>query len=209
MKNLIVLGITFAVGIMLAFNAHAAGDVTKGKAAYAVCQACHGADGMGNKVLNAPQIAGQSTWYVKRQLKHFKAGIRGANSKDKYGMQMRPMALTLPTDQAVDDMAAYVSSMPVKPVSATVKGDVEAGKKSYMLCQACHGAVGEGKKALNSPKLAGQHDWYLVRQIKNFKEGIRGTKSGDIYGAQMRPMAMILADDKSINDVAAYIATFK
>jgi hypothetical protein len=25
----------------------------------------------------------------------------------------------------------------------------------------------------------------------------------------MRPMAMILADDKSINDVAAYIATFK
>jgi cytochrome c553 len=48
-----------------------------------------------------------------------------------------------------------------------------------------------------------------VRQIKNFKAGIRGTKSGDTYGAQMRPMAMILADDKSINDVAAYIATFK
>ena len=209
MKSLIVLGIILSVGIILGFNAHAAGDVTKGKAAYAVCQACHGADGMGNKALNSPQIAGQSHWYLKRQLKNFKAGIRGANSKDKYGMQMRPMALTLPNDQAVDDMAAYVSSMPVKPVPTTVQGDVEAGKKSYMLCQACHGTVGEGNKALNSPKLAGQHDWYLVRQIKNFKEGIRGTKSRDIYGAQMRPMAMILADDKSINDVAAYIATFK
>ena len=209
MKNLIVLGIIIAVGIILVFNANAAGDATKGKAVYAVCQACHGADGIGNKALNSPQIAGQSHWYLKRQLKNFKAGIRGANSKDKYGMQMRPMALTLPTDQAVEDMASYVSSLPVKPVSATVKGDVEAGKKSYMLCQACHGAVGEGNKALNSPGLAGQHDWYLVRQIKNFKAGIRGTKSGDIYGAQMRPMAMILADDKSINDVAAYIATFK
>ena len=209
MKNLIVLGIILIVGIILVYSVHAASDITKGRAAYPICQACHGADGMGNKLLNAPQIAGQSTWYLKRQLNHFKAGIRGANSKDKYGMQMRPMALTLPTDQAVDDMAAYVSRMPVKNTSATVKGDVEAGKKSYMLCQACHGTNGEGNKALNSPRLAGQHDWYLVRQIKNFKAGIRGTKSDDIYGAQMRPMAMILADDKAINDVATYIATFK
>ena len=209
MKNLIALGIISAVGIILVFNTHAAGDITRGKAAYAVCQSCHGADGMGNRALNAPQIAGQSTWYVKRQLKYFKSGIRGANSKDKYGMQMRPMALTLRSDQNVDDMAAHVSNMPMKPVSVTVKGDVEAGKKSYMICQACHGALGEGNKALNSPRLAGQHDWYLVRQIKNFKAGIRGTKSGDIYGAQMRPMAMILADDKSINDIAAYIATFR
>jgi len=164
---------------------------------------------MGNKDLNSPKIAGLSSWYLERQLKNFKAGIRGADPKDKYGMQMRPMALTLPDDQAIADMAAYVASMAEKKVAPSVGGDANAGKAAYMLCQACHGPTGGGNKALNSPKLAGQQDWYLVRQIKNFKAGIRGVKPGDAYGAQMRPMAMTLANDKAINNVAAYIATLK
>ncbi|HIB16260.1 MAG TPA: c-type cytochrome, partial [Candidatus Lambdaproteobacteria bacterium] len=188
----------------------AAGDATKGKAAYAVCAACHGANGMGNKALNAPKIAGQEPWYLERQLKNFKAGVRGAHPKDPYGMQMRPMALTLANDQAVSDMAAFLSSMPVsKSSESTVKGDATAGKASYMICQTCHGPKGGGNKALNSPKLTGLQDWYIVRQLKNFKAGIRGTKSGDLFGMQMRPMAMTLANDEAINNVAAYIATFK
>ena len=210
MKRLFVVGITLALGIMTAENASAAGDATKGKAAYAVCAACHGANGMGNKALNAPKIAGQEPWYLERQLNNFKGGIRGADPKDTYGMQMRPMALTLANDQAVSDMAAFLSSMPVsKSSESTVKGDATAGKASYMICQTCHGPKGGGNKALNSPKLTGLQDWYIVRQLKNFKAGIRGTKSGDLFGMQMRPMAMTLANDEAINNVAAYIATFK
>ncbi len=210
MKRLFVVGITLALGIMTAENASAAGDATKGKAAYAVCAACHGANGMGNKALNAPKIAGQEPWYLERQLKNFKGGIRGAHPKDPYGMQMRPMALILANDQAVSDMAAFLSSMPVsKSSESTVKGDATAGKASYMICQTCHGPKGGGNKALNSPKLTGLQDWYIVRQLKNFKAGIRGTKSGDLFGMQMRPMAMTLANDEAINNVAAYIATFK
>ena len=210
MKRLFVVGITLALGIMTAENANAAGDPAKGKAAYAVCAACHGANGMGNKALNAPRIAGQEPWYLERQLKNFKGGIRGADPKDTYGMQMRPMALTLANDQAVSDMAAFLSSMPVsKSSESTVKGDATAGKASYMICQTCHGPKGGGNRALNSPKLTGLQDWYIVRQLKNFKAGIRGTKSGDLFGMQMRPMAMTLANDEAINNVAAYIATFK
>ena len=210
MKRLFVVGITLALGIMAAENVSAAGDATKGKAAYAVCAACHGANGMGNKALNAPRIAGQEPWYLERQLNNFKGGLRGANAKDPYGMQMRPMALTLANDQAVSDMAAYVSSMPAsKPSESTVKGDATAGKASYMICQTCHGPKGGGNKALNSPRLTGLQDWYIVRQLKNFKAGIRGTKSGDLFGMQMRPMAMTLANDAAINNVAAYIATLK
>jgi len=210
MKRLFVVGITLALGIMTAENASAAGDPAKGKASFAVCQACHGANGMGNKALNAPGIAGQEPWYLERQLKNFKGGIRGADPKDTYGMQMRPMALTLANDQAVSDMAAFLSSMPVsKSSESTVKGDATAGKASYMICQTCHGPKGGGNKALNSPKLTGLQDWYIVRQLKNFKAGIRGTKSGDLFGMQMRPMAMTLANDEAINNVAAYIATFK
>ena len=210
MRIIFAVGLTLILGIGLALNAYAAGDATKGKAAYAVCAACHGANGMGNKALNAPQIAGQEPWYLERQLNNFKGGIRGANPKDTYGMQMRPMALTLANDQAVSDMAAFLSSMPVsKSSESSVKGDVAAGKTAYMICQSCHGPKGGGNRALNSPNLTGLQDWYIVRQLKNFKAGIRGSKSGDLFGMQMRPMAMTLANDAAINNVTAYIATLK
>ena len=157
MNKVFAVAITLTFGFVLTVNAYAAGDTTKGKARYAVCMACHGADGMGNKVLNAPKIAGQESWYLERQLKNFKAGIRGADPKDKYGMQMRPMALTLANDQAVADIAAYVSRLTEqKPVAKTVKGNIAAGKTAYMICQACHGPTGGGNQALNSPKLTGQ-----------------------------------------------------
>ena len=204
MKIIFAVGLTLILGIGLALNAYAAGDATKGKAAYAVCAACHGANGRGNKALNAPKIAGQEPWYLERQLNNFKAGVRGAHPKDPYGMQMRPMALTLANNQAVLDMAAFLSSMPVSISSeSTVKVDATAGKASYMICQTCHGPKGGGNRALNSPKLTGLQDWYIVRQLKNFKAGIRGTKSGDLFGMQMRPMAMTLANDEAINNFAA------
>ena len=106
MKIIFAVGLTLILGIGLALNAYAAGDATKGKAAYAGCAACHGANGMGNKVLNAPKLAGQEPWYLERQLNNFKGGIRGANAKDPYGMQMRPMAMTLANDQAIYKIAA-------------------------------------------------------------------------------------------------------
>ena len=86
MKNLIFFGLTIFLFTAPAMQAPAAGDAAKGKARYAVCQACHGVDGMGNKALNSLKIAGQEPWYLERQLKNFKAGIRGADPKDKYGM---------------------------------------------------------------------------------------------------------------------------
>ena len=210
MRKINFFGLTIFILIVSAMHVCAAGDVAKGKARYAVCQACHGANGMGNKELNSPKIAGQEPWYLERQLKNFKAGIRGTHPKDRFGMQMRAMALTLSNDQSIRNMAAYVSSMPVRSnVVPTIKGNVEAGKTLYVLCQSCHGSAGEGNKTLNSPRLAGLQDWYVARQLKNFKSGIRGTKSGDMFGMQMRPMAMSLANDEAINNVAAYIATLK
>lgn len=100
------------VGLSLsATTSFAAGDAAKGKAYYTTCVACHGDKGQGNKALNSPKIAGQEDWYVVRQLKNFKAGIRGAHPKDTYGAQMRPMAMTLPDDQAIADVAAYIATL--------------------------------------------------------------------------------------------------
>ncbi len=209
MKKLFVVGILFFIAMSFSLTASAAGDAAKGKASFAVCVACHGADGMGIKALNSPRIAGQEIWYLDRQLKNFKKGLRGSHQKDVYGMQMRPMALTLPDDQAIADISTYISSLQGKAVATTIAGDAKKGKQIFMVCQACHGPKGNGNKALNAPKLSGLQDWYVARQLKNFKAGIRGTKQGDVFGMQMRPMAMTLADDKAINDVTAYISTFK
>ncbi|MDP6206450.1 MAG: c-type cytochrome, partial [SAR324 cluster bacterium] len=57
------------IGMCFAQFTWAAGNPEKGKALYAVCVACHGTDGAGNKALNSPRIAGQEIWYLERQLK--------------------------------------------------------------------------------------------------------------------------------------------
>jgi cytochrome c553 len=180
-----------------------------GQNLYGVCASCHGADGAGNKALNAPRISGQKAWYIARQLNYFKSGIRGSHEKDIYGQLMRPMSMTLSNDQMVADVSAYVSTLKSPASLPTIKGDATAGKASYAICASCHGANGEGNKALNAPAVAGQNDWYIVRQLYNFKNGIRGADPKDSYGQQMRPMAMTLPDDKAINNIAAYISTLK
>lgn len=184
-----------------------AGDAAAGKASYSVCQACHGVQGEGNAALNAPALAGQAEWYTTRQLSNYREGIRGTNPKDSFGAQMRPMAMTLADDKAVANVAAYTASLRAPKNSVTAGGNPDKGKGTYGTCAACHGAKGEGNKALNAPGLATLQDWYLIRQLQNYKTGIRGTHAKDAFGAQMRPMAMILADDQAIKDVSAYIAS--
>jgi len=89
--------------------------------------------------------------------------------------------------------------------SAQAAGDAAAGKQLYAVCATCHGMQAEGNPALHAPKLSGQGDWYLQRQLKYFKQGARGTHDKDVFGKMMAPMAAILADDVAIDNVSAYI----
>jgi cytochrome c oxidase subunit 2 len=98
--------------------------------------------------------------------------------------------------------------MPDTPAQETVTGDVANGRKLFEpTCGVCHSANGQGIWAVNAPKLAGMSDWYLVRQLQNFKTGVRGTHPEDEYGFQMTSMVQALGDDQAINDVVAYINT--
>ena len=106
---------------------------------------------------------------------------------------------------AVDNLVAYIKTMPVAPSAATITGDVAAGKATYAICAACHGPAGEGNEQLGGPKLAGQNDWYLVRQMNNYNGGLRGYDSSDIFGMQMKPMAATVNSPEAINNVVAYI----
>lgn len=86
-------------------------DLDKGKAAYAVCVACHGPSAGGNEALKAPPLVGQHDWYTVSQLRKFKAGIRGTAPGDISGAQMRPMSMTLADEQAMRDVTAYIGSL--------------------------------------------------------------------------------------------------
>jgi cytochrome c oxidase subunit 2 len=176
-----------------------------GKSAYMICSTCHGAEGEGNAALNAPALAGQDDWYLKRQLIKYKEGVRGSHPDDTHGMQMRAMAMTLADETKIDEVVAYIAQLPVTAPLATLGGDVAKGAASYALCAACHGPDGAGNVLMNAPALQNLQDWYIVRQLQNYKSGVRGTHPKDIEGMQMRPMSMVLADEQAMKDVAAFI----
>ncbi len=209
MKTLIRSVLFLLVTVGIGPVALAAGDAAKGKTLYAICSACHGANAEGTAALNAPANAGQDPWYMTRQLKNFRAGIRGAHPDDTFGAQMRPMAMVLTGDQDIEDVVAYITSLDLPDPPPTIDGDVELGKQAYVTCIPCHGEFGQGAQALDAPRLSRQHDWYIVRQLENFIAGIRGGHQNDIYGAQMRIMSQMLETDERVRAVAAYIATLE
>lgn len=187
-------------------QALAPADHAAGAAQFALCTACHGTNGEGNQALNAPKLAGQGQWYLRRQLGNFQRGLRGA-ANDSTGAQMTAFAAMLQDEAAIAGVAAHIAGLPEEPVPATVDGDVKRGRQLYATCAACHGERGEGIWSQNAPRLAQMSDWYLVRQLQNFRDGVRGAHRDDFYGAQMAAMTSIVRGDNSINDVVAYINT--
>jgi cytochrome c553 len=105
--------------------------------------------------------------------------------------------------------SALVMLLVLSSIDALAAGDAERGKSFYAVCATCHGPDARGMREMNAPALAGREEWYLVRQLQNFKSGVRGTDPGDIYGLQMAPMAQVLPDSQAIEDVAAYLSSLE
>ncbi len=88
------------------------GDIEEGKKIYqSVCLACHGGKALGVENLGTPKLTVQPHWYLARQMQYFRDGIRGANPRDNFGLQMAAMAQFLEDDQAVADVLAYIDSL--------------------------------------------------------------------------------------------------
>jgi cytochrome c oxidase subunit 2 len=185
--------------------ATASGDAEAGRIAYAPCAACHGQNAEGNPAMNAPKLAGMDDWYLRHQLQNYKPGIRGSSPEDALGAQMRGMASTLADDAAINNVVAYIGSLPDISSTPTIAGDVDHGKELYVTCANCHGQQGQGIWAMNAPRVAGMSDWYTAGQLRDFRDGVRGSHPLDFYGRQMAQMAQMLNEDQEINDVVAYI----
>jgi len=188
------------------FAALPVGDAEAGRALFTTCLACHGQNGEGNEALNAPKLAGQASWYLARQLNNFKHGLRGGTPGETIAAQMVPMASLL-DDKGVGDVVAHIATLPDGRAKPTLNGDADHGRNLYTTCANCHGKDGQGVWSTNAPRLAGMSDWYLARQLDNFRRGNRGRHPQDFYGAQMAAFGKTVHDEQSARDLVAYINT--
>lgn len=145
------------------------GDTERGRNAYRVCQGCHKPNGAGLSDGTYPQLAGQHATVLIKQMADIRDGRR-ENPK------MYPFAGKHIIDmQEIADVAIYLQNMKIPHDNGKGPGaNLVRGKELYKKdCVDCHGENGEGNDKKFYPVLAGQHYKYLLRQIKNIRDGNR------------------------------------
>ena len=95
-------------------------------------------------------------------------------------------------------LRAAVSLLLLVSLPLFAKGDPAAGQAKSAICAACHGMDGNSMVP-TWPKLAGQHEKYLVRQVTLIKAGAR----------MVPEMAGIVPglSDQDIEDISAFFAS--
>ncbi|TRX55719.1 c-type cytochrome [Thalassomonas sp. M1454] len=184
----------------------ATADINAGKALYQTCISCHGDKAQGNDALKSPSLAGQYDWYLATQLNNFKSGKRGTHADDVSGQQMAAMAKVLANEQAVNNVSAYLASLPSQVEAIAIEGDARNGDNKYnAVCGACHGPTANGNESLKAPNLTILSSQYLTTQVNNYKAGIRGYHADDKLGRQMKMMAGMVRSEKDLIDIIAFI----
>ena len=168
------------------------GDKKRGEEGYETCGACHLPSGAGRPDGTFPQLAGQHTTVLIKQMADIRAGLRDNPT-------MYPFAATLTDAQELADVAAYIESLCIpiehgkydsKPGDNTDKNwkapaDTDKrladGKVLYEKeCLECHGKNGEGNKEKFYQVIAGQHYKYLLRQMTEIRNGHRRNANPDM-----------------------------
>jgi len=165
---------------------------------FAMCAACHGADGWGAPDGSVPAIAGQSIPVIVQQIVEFRFDAR-------HSIRMQHFAdrhhLTTPQDLA--DVAGYVESLPPRQ-PAPLRKSPRAGQGASLFadfCANCHGARAQGNPAKRVPRLAAQHSEYLQEQLHDAAEGRRPSMGRD----HARLLAPLSHDE--VGAIAEYLAS--
>jgi cytochrome c553 len=102
---------------------------------------------------------------------------------------------------AASAAAAVALSAVVFAQAPAATGNAEIGSQKIQMCQGCHGIPGwrtAYPEVYRVPKIAGQHQAYIVKALQEYKSGARTHPS-------MRAIASSLSDADMAN-VAAYYA---
>lgn len=181
----------------LAAATRATPDVARGEALFRDCAVCHGASGNGTDDGSVPRIAGQHFKVLVKQLVDYRHEKRWDIRMEHYAGRR-----LLQDSQSIADVAAYTAGlgreMPRNVGDGTL---VEHGAGVYARgCAQCHGSKGEGDNRTTTPRLAGQHYEYLLRQMHDGVDGRRPNFSS----SHIRLLAKLQHDD--LTGVADYLS---
>jgi cytochrome c553 len=166
-----------------------------------ICESCHGPGGRSISP-TFPRLAGQQKDYIVAQLTAFRDKTRADPHAKTY---MWGMAARL-SDPTIDAIAAYYASQTPVAGEPSASPETAAGEKiftegipsaSLPACMSCHGEKAEGNGPV--PRLAGQHQAYLARQLEAFAAMARANEI-------MHEMSKSLTPEQ-ISEVTAYLAT--
>lgn len=158
------------------------GDVDAGEPLTAICGGCHGASGMGEDPL-VPNLAGQEPTYLVNAIKAYRDLQRGHE-----GM------ITDQTDEEIENIAAFYSVQ----VAGSASDAGELANEVIAKCERCHGQAG-GQSSLVVPSLKGQKQDYLLRVMREYRDGDRGS-------TMMHKMSAGYSDEL-LQEIAAYYAS--
>jgi len=193
-------------GYVTGVQAEPLGDAAAGEAKAGLCGGCHGFDG-NSEDATYPRLAGQYAGYIVKQIKDFQKGHRANNET------MAGMAATVASDEDAKDIGSYFSQQkmkgaltkPSKEVVATGEKLFREGnvKTGVYACINCHGESGKGKAATVSvfPVIGGQHRDYLIKQLKEFRQGARANDPAGMMAGVAKNLS-----DKEIEAVAEYLS---
>ena len=166
-----------------------------------VCSSCHGPSGRSISP-TFPRLAGQQKDYLVAQLQAFRDKTRADPHAQTY---MWGMAAQL-SNQNIDAIAAYYASQPAVAGAPSTSPETTAGATIYTEgissesvppCMSCHGEKAEGNGPI--PRLAGQHQAYLTRQLEAFASMAR---ANEIMHENSKDLTA-----EQISEVSAYLAT--
>lgn len=173
-------------------------NLARGAQLYETCAACHGNRGEGVSDGTVPAIAGQFFTVVAKQLVDFRSRVR-RDSRMEHFTDSDHLAYS----QYVADVAAYVSNLQAVSPNEGIQAAVpdQGGVLYARACERCHGVAGQGNGESLSPRVAGQHLEYLLRQF-DVDATIRRPALQRAHGS----LAGSLTSDEA-GEIAGYLAS--
>lgn len=144
-------------------------NIENGRKVFTTCAICHSPEGWGTKDGHVPQIAGQHSSVIIKQITDIRQGNRDNPT-------MLPFASPqVMAEQDIADVATYVAALKMTPANVTGPGtNLKLGERLYgEECAECHGKAGEGNAKEFYPRIQGQNYNYLLRQLLWIQSGKR------------------------------------
>jgi cytochrome c553 len=141
------------------------------------CAECHGLFGDGNRI-KFPRLAGQEPHYIMKQLQDFRHGRRTND-----GGQMQKTATEV-KEADIPRVAKYFSEQTPPWPKRTIETEVDLarartlaikGAGGLKACLSCHSEAQMGllDKPIVAPRVAGQRDFYIAKQLREYRDGLR------------------------------------